>query len=58
MNKIQYSNMMLRNFFVKLGDLAYYKTLENELDGVGRVLDVGCGSWSPLANVRKKKVQS
>jgi SAM-dependent methyltransferase len=45
--------MILRRFFVKLGDLSYYKALESELAGARSVLDIGCGSWSPLANVRK-----
>lgn len=45
--------MTLRQFLVLIGDLSYYKTLEKELSGAKTVLDVGCGSWSPLANVKK-----
>jgi len=45
--------MTLRQFLVFVGDLLYYKALEKELAGAKTVLDVGCGSWSPLANVKK-----
>lgn len=45
--------MTVRQFFVYIGDLSYYKTLEKEVSGAKTVLDVGCGSWSPLANVKK-----
>lgn len=45
--------MTVRQFFVNLGDLSYYKALEKELKGMTSVLDVGCGSWSPIANVKK-----
>lgn len=45
--------MALSKFLVKLGDLSYYKALESELSDVKSVLDVGCGSWSPLSNVKK-----
>lgn len=44
------------NFHKKLiyiGDIFYYKALEKQLEGMKNVLDVGCGSWSPLANVKK-----
>lgn len=34
-------------------DIFYYKTLENHLRGCSSVLDVGCGSDSPLAKVKK-----
>lgn len=46
--------MTVRQFFVNLGDLSYYKALEKELKEMTSVLDVGCGSWSPLANVKKR----
>lgn len=45
--------MSLRRLFVNFGDLSYYKSLEKELCDTKTVLDVGCGSWSPLANVKK-----
>ena len=45
--------MTVRQFFVYVGDFSYYKSLEKELFGMKTVLDVGCGSWSPLANVKK-----
>lgn len=45
--------MAARQFFVYVGDFSYYKTLEKELKDIETVLDVGCGSWSPLANVKK-----
>ena len=45
--------MTLRQFLVFVGDLLYYKVIEKELFGAKMVLDVGCGSWSPLANVKK-----
>lgn len=45
--------MTMRQFLVYIGDLSYYKTLERELVGAKTVLDVGCGSWSPLANIKK-----
>ena len=45
--------MTLRQFFVYIGDLSYYKSLEKELSDAKTVLDVGCGNWSPLANVKK-----
>lgn len=34
-------------------DIFYYKTLENHLKGCSSVLDVGCGSDSPLARIKK-----
>src|SRR3990167_5890538 len=45
--------MSIRQFFVGLGDLSYYKTLEKELNKMTSVLDVGCGSWSPLIHIKK-----
>lgn len=45
--------MRLRSFFVWIGDLVYYKSLEKELSGMDSVLDVGCGSWSPMVHVNK-----
>lgn len=47
------TSMNIRKKLVLLGDLFYYKILENELSGMKSVLDVGCGNWSPLANVKK-----
>lgn len=34
-------------------DIFYYKALENHLKGCASVLDVGCGSDSPLARIKK-----
>lgn len=45
--------MAVRQFFVYIGDIFYYKALEKELKNMRTVLDVGCGSWSPLANIKK-----
>lgn len=45
--------MAMRQFLVGLGDAFYYKSIEKYLTDVKRVLDVGCGSNSPLAKVRK-----
>lgn len=45
--------MTIRQFFVNWGDAAYYKTLERELADMDTVLDVGCGSWSPLENIKR-----
>ena len=45
--------MTVRQFFVYIGDLSYYKALEKEFFGAKNVLDVGCGNWSPLVNVKK-----
>lgn len=44
---------MIKKFLTGLGDSFYFSTLEKELDGMQTVLDVGCGSWSPLARVKK-----
>ncbi len=43
----------LRNTLVNAGDWAYYATLAGYLNNVESVLDVGCGSNSPLAKVQK-----
>lgn len=45
--------MHLRQFLVALGDRFYYERLKKELSGMKTVLDVGCGSNSPLAKVKK-----
>lgn len=44
---------MFRKLLIRLGDSFYYKKLEQELLGIESVLDVGCGSNSPLLRVRK-----
>lgn len=46
--------MNIRKKLVWLGDLLYYKILEKELLEMESVLDVGCGSNSPLAKISKK----
>ncbi len=45
--------MSIRDFFIMIGDYSYYGLLSWELRGMQSVLDVGCGSNSPLAKVRK-----
>lgn len=45
--------MSLRNFFVEIGDYPYYAMIAWGLRDMGSVLDVGCGSNSPLAKVKK-----
>jgi len=42
-----------QSLLVELGDKPYYQVLTRELRGCESVLDVGCGSWSPLAKVKK-----
>jgi len=43
----------LRQLLVDIGDTPFYKKLENELKKMDSVLDIGCGSQSPLAKVKK-----
>jgi len=43
----------LRRWLVNIGDAPYYWVLEKELRGSKSVLDVGCGSNSPLLKIRK-----
>ncbi len=43
----------LKQFLVDIGDASYYKKLESELRGMDSVLDLGCGSNSPLAKIKK-----
>lgn len=45
--------MKLNELINKYKDIFYYKTLENHLRGCSSVLDVGCGSDSPLSRVKK-----
>src|SRR3990167_6716294 len=45
--------MAIRQWLVEIGDAYYYQVLEKELVGMKSVLDVGCGSNSPLAKVTK-----
>lgn len=45
--------MNFRTKLINIGDIFYYKALEKQFDGMKNILDVGCGSWSPLANVKK-----
>lgn len=40
-------------FLKNFGDWPYYLALARKLKGCNSVLDVGCGSWSPLAKVKK-----
>lgn len=46
--------MIIRQRLIKLGDLFYYKTLEQALSNIESVLDVGCGGNSPLSRIKKK----
>lgn len=43
----------LRQFLIRIGDWCYYQKLSSELQDCHSVLDLGCGSWSPLAKVEK-----
>lgn len=45
--------MSLRTFLVEVGDWPYYGMIARELRDVISVLDVGCGSSSPIAKIRK-----
>lgn len=45
--------MRLKQYLINLGDRLYYKKLEDELKGMESVLDLGCGSCSPLAKIKK-----
>lgn len=45
--------MSLRQFLVELGDRVYYQKLTSELRDCQLVLDLGCGSESPLKKVKK-----
>lgn len=45
--------MNIRLFVVNLGDYFYYKVLSDYLTDIKSVLDVGCGSNSPLRRVEK-----
>ncbi len=45
--------MNIRELLITLGDWHYYAMLSRELHGMRSVLDVGCGSNSPIANVPK-----
>lgn len=50
--------MAIKQWLVNIGDAHYYNVLEKELEGVKSVLDVGCGSNSPLAKVKKTFVST
>lgn len=45
--------MNIRAKLVNIGDSLYYKILEKELYGMESVLDVGCGSNSPISKLKK-----
>lgn len=45
--------MVFRQMLVEVGDLPFYKAIEKELSGMKSVLDVGCGSSSPLGKINK-----
>jgi len=53
--KRQLLNMSIHKFLADLGDLFYYKRLQSELKGAVSILDLGCGSHSPLAKINIKK---
>ena len=46
-------DMALRQLLVDIGDSFYYKSIEKHLKGMKNVLDVGCGSNSPLGKIKK-----
>lgn len=43
----------MKDFLINLGDWFYYHCLSRELKGMDSVLDLGCGSWSPLQKIKK-----
>lgn len=43
----------MRQKLTLLGDFFYYQSLEKNLKNVNSVLDVGCGSSSPLGKIKK-----
>lgn len=43
----------VHQLIVEIGDGVYYRKLAVELKNCDSVLDVGCGSWSPLSKVKK-----
>lgn len=45
--------MSIRKLLAQAGDILYYKILEKELSNATSVLDVGCGSNSPIARIHK-----
>lgn len=45
--------MNFKSFLVDIGDAFYYKSIEKELKGMDSVLDVGCGSNSPISKIRR-----
>lgn len=45
--------MQITKIVDEFKDIFYYKTLERHLKGCSTVLDVGCGSDSPLARIKK-----
>ncbi|MBI2613565.1 MAG: class I SAM-dependent methyltransferase [Candidatus Levybacteria bacterium] len=45
--------MQITKIINEFKDVFYYKTLESHLRGCSSVLDVGCGSDSPLAKIKK-----
>lgn len=45
--------MSVRTKLVKIGDFLYYKRLEKELEGMKLVLDVACGSNSPISKIKR-----
>lgn len=46
--------MDLRQYLVEIGDVGYYQALRRTLSDTTSVLDVGCGSNSPLKKVKKR----
>lgn len=45
--------MNLRKKLIEISDFFYYKKLNQELNNCNSILDVGCGSDSPLRKVKK-----
>ena len=43
----------IRQILTTIGDWFYYQKLESELKGMSSVLDLGCGSNSPLSKIKK-----
>lgn len=46
--------MNFRKKLINTGDSFYYRILQKELSGMESVLDIGCGSNSPLLKLKKK----
>lgn len=55
-DKIFFIIFMFRSFFHQLGDALFYRCIEKELKGMNSVLDLGCGTNSPVRIINDRKV--